>query len=322
MKKKISIVSSAYNEEGNVELLCKQVQEQMSAWADQYDYEQIILDNASTDGTLAKLRQLATQDKHIKVIVNVRNFGHIRSPYYGMLQGTGDAVIYMASDLQDPPALISEFIKQWQAGYKVVLAQKVHSRDGFLLRFMRKLYYYLLNLVNDTGAELVPNCTGFGLFDKEVIDQMRRLEDPYPYVRGLVCELGYPKVLVPFEQPSRKCGLTKNNFYTLYDNAMIGFTNHSKVPLRLAALGGFALSAVSFVLGCVYLVLKLLYWNSFPMGTAPILLAVLFFASVQLLFLGILGEYIGAILTQVLKRPLVVEKERLNFDDKPGAHKK
>ncbi len=314
MKKKISIVSSAHNEADNIELLCEQVKEVMSGWAEQYDYEHIILDNASTDETLSKLRKIAAKDKHVKVIVNARNFGHIRSPYYGMMQGKGNAVIYMASDLQDPPELISEFIKKWQEGYPVVLAQKVCSKESKLFFCVRKFYYWLLNLVNDSGAELVPNCTGFGLFDKEVIEQMRRLEDPYPYVRGLVCELGYAKALVPFAQPKRKRGFTKNNFYTLYDNAMIGFTNHSKVPLRLAALGGFVLSAISFLLGCIYLVLKLLFWDHFPMGTAPILLAVLFFTSVQLLFLGILGEYIGAILTQILKRPLVIEKERINFD--------
>jgi len=314
MKPLISIVSSAYNEQDNVSVLCESVREEMAKWTDRYDYEQIILDNASTDNTLNTLKTLAAQDSHIKVIANARNFGHIRSPYYGMLQGKGDAVIYMASDLQDPPALISEFIKQWESGYKVVLAQKEQSKEGKIFFLVRKIYYWILNLVNDSGAELVPNCTGFGLFDKEVIDQMRQLNDPYPYVRGLVCELGYPKALVPFVQPTRKRGFTKNNFYTLYDNAMIGFTNHSKVPLRLAALGGFVLSAISFMLACIYLVLKLLFWDKFPMGTAPILLAVLFFASVQLLFLGILGEYVGAILTQVLRRPLVIEKERINFD--------
>lgn len=314
MKPLISIVSSAYNEQDNLPVLYEAVREEMAKWADRYDYEQIILDNASTDNTLSVLKNLAAQDKHIKVIANARNFGHIRSPYYGMLQGRGDAVIYMASDLQDPPSLIGEFIKQWEKGYKVVLAQKEQSKEGKVFFIVRKTYYWLLNLVNDSGAELVPNCTGFGLFDKEVIDQMRQLKDPYPYVRGLVCELGYPKVLVPFVQPARKRGFTKNNFYTLYDNAMIGFTNHSKVPLRLAALGGFVLSALSFLLACIYLILKLLFWDKFPMGTAPILLAVLFFASVQLLFLGILGEYVGAILTQVLHRPLVIEKERINFD--------
>lgn len=313
MKKKISIVSSAYNEEGNIRELYEQVKAQMALLGDKYDYEQIVLDNASTDGTLNELRKIAAQDKNFKVIVNARNFGHIRSPYYGILQCEGDAVIYMASDLQDPPALIPQFIAKWEAGYKVVLAQKNQSKESWLFFAVRRLYYWLLNLVNDSGAELLSNCTGFGLYDKCVVDELRKLDEPYPYLRGLVCELGYSRALVPFMQPARKRGFTKNNFYTLYDNAMIGFTNHSKVPLRLAAFGGFALGIFSFILALIYLVLKLLYWDSFPMGTAPILLAVLFFSSVQLFFIGIIGEYIGAILTQVLKRPLVIEKERINF---------
>lgn len=313
MKKKISVVSSAYNEEGNIRELYEQVKAQMDLLGDKYDYEQIVLDNASTDGTLNELRKIAAQDKNFKVIVNARNFGHIRSPYYGILQCEGDAVIYMASDLQDPPALIPQFIAKWEEGYKVVLAQKKQSKESWLFFAVRRLYYWLLNLVNDSGAELLSNCTGFGLYDKCVVDELRKLDEPYPYLRGLVCELGYSRALVPFVQPLRKRGLTKNNFYTLYDNAMTGFTNHSKVPLRLAALGGFALGIFSFILALIYLVLKLLYWDSFPMGTAPILLAVLFFSSVQLFFIGIIGEYIGAILTQVLKRPLVIEKERINF---------
>lgn len=313
MKKKISIVSSAYNEEGNVRDLYEQVKAQMAPLADKYEYEQIVLDNASTDGTLSVLRDIAAQDKRFKVIVNARNFGHIRSPYYGILQASGDAVVYLASDLQDPPALIAQFITAWENGYKVVLAQKQTSKESGLFFAVRKIYYWLLNLLNDSGAKLEPNCTGFGLYDKCVVDELRKLGDPYPYLRGLVCELGYAHKLIPFEQPLRKRGFTKNNFYTLYDNAMIGFTNHSKVPLRLAALGGFALGIISLLLALVYLVLKLLYWERFPMGTAPLLLAVLFFSGVQLFFIGIIGEYIGAILTQVLKRPLVIEKERINF---------
>lgn len=311
--KKISIVSSAFNEQENVHELYTKVKEEMSKWADKYTYEQIVLDNASTDDTLSELKKIAQQDANFKVIVNARNFGHIRSPYYGILQATGDAVIYMASDLQDPPQLISDFITKWEQGYKVVLGQKKQTVENKLFASVRKLYYWLLNLVNDSGAELLADCTGFGLFDKEVVDEIRKLNDPYPYIRGLVCELGYSKALVTFVQPARKGGITKNNFYTLYDNAMIGFTNHSKVPLRLAAMGGFVLSGISFLLACIYLVLKLLFWDRFPMGTAPILLAVLFFASIQLFFLGVLGEYIGAILTQILHRPPVIEKERINF---------
>lgn len=313
MKKKISIISSAYNEEENIRELYEQVKSQMALLADKYDYEQIVLDNASTDNTLTELRKIAAQDPRFKVIVNARNFGHIRSPYYGILQCQGDAVIYLASDLQDPPSLIPQFLSKWEEGYKVVLAQKNQSKESWLFFAVRRLYYWLLNLVNDSGAHLLSNCTGFGLYDKCVVSELRKLDEPYPYLRGLVCELGYSLALVPFVQPVRKRGITKNNFYTLYDNAMTGFTNHSKVPLRLAALGGFILGMISFILALVYLVLKLLYWDYFPMGTAPILLAVLFFSSVQLFFIGIIGEYIGAILTQVLKRPLVIEKERINF---------
>ena len=313
MKKKISIVSSAYNEEANIQELYERVKAQMNLLADKYDYEQIVLDNASTDGTLQELKHIAKQDPRFKVIVNARNFGHIRSPYYGILQCEGDGVIYMASDLQDPPELIPQLVARWEEGYKVVLAQKNKSREPGLFFALRRFYYWLLNLVNDSGAALLSNCTGFGLYDQCVVQQLRKMDEPYPYLRGLVCELGYSRALVPFEQPVRKRGFTKNNFYTLYDNAMIGFTNHSKVPLRLAAMGGFVLGIISLALAFVYLILKLLFWDKFPMGTAPILLSVLFFSSVQLFFIGIIGEYVGAILTQVLKRPLVIEKERINF---------
>ncbi len=313
MKKLISVISSAFNEEENVEELYKQVKKQMEAFGDKYDWEQIVIDNSSADGTFAKLKEIASKDKRFKVIENTRNFGHIRSPYYGILQCKGDAIIYLASDLQDPPALIPQFIKGWEEGYKIVLGKKVRSKESPLFFAVRRLYYWLLNKLNDSGAPLIENCTGFGLYDKEVIEAVRKIDDPYPYLRGLICELGYGKTYVEFEQPLRKRGLTKNNFYTLYDNAMLGFTNHSKVPMRMAVFFGFVLSAASFVMAVTYLILKLIFWNRFPMGTAPILIAVLFFSSMQLFFIGILGEYLGAVLTQMLKRPLVVEKERINF---------
>lgn len=310
---KISVISSAFNEQDNIEELYERVKKQFELLGPEYEYEHIIIDNASTDNTLNRLKEIAAKDKKFKIISNARNFGHIRSPFYGMLQCTGDAVIYMASDLQDPPELIPEFITKWKEGNKVVLAQKTKSEESFLFFALRKLYYKILNLVNDSGAELIQNCTGFGLFDQEVIQKFRELEDPYPYVRGLVCELGYQKALIPFEQPLRKRGFTKNNFYTLYDNAMIGFINHSKVPLRMATFIGFILSAVSFILGLIYLILKLVWWYRFPAGTAPLLIGVFFLGSLQLFFLGVIGEYIGTILTQVMKRPLVIEKERINF---------
>ncbi|MDR0645655.1 MAG: glycosyltransferase family 2 protein [Elusimicrobiota bacterium] len=313
MKKKITVVSSAFNEEDNICELYNQVKAELSKLADKYDYEQIVVDNASTDGTLTKLKEIAAQDKNFKIIANTRNFGHIRSPYYGILQSFGDAVIYMASDLQDPPRLIGGFIKKWEEGFDIVLGKKTNSRESGLFFSARKFYYWLLDLVNDSGSELIENCTGFGLYDKKVIDQLRKMQEPYPYLRGLVCELGYKKTFVSFTQPNRMRGITKNNFYTLYDNAMIGFVNHSKVPLRLAALGGFALSAVSLLLAVIYFILKILFWNRFPMGTAPIMISLFFFSSVQLFFIGIIGEYLGAVLTQVHNRPLVIEKERINF---------
>lgn len=313
MKKKISIVSSAFNEEDNVEILYQKVKEQMAKFADKYDYEQIVLDNASMDGTAGKLRQIAAQDPHFKVILNARNFGHIRSPYYGILQAQGDAVINMVSDLQDPPELIPLFIKKWEDGNKVVLGQKTQAEENGVFFMVRKLYYWLLNKANDTGAELISNFTGFGLYDSEVVEKFRQIDDPYPYLRGLVAELGYQRAVVTYKQPLRKRGITKNNFYTLYDMAMLGFTNHSKVPLRLAAFCGFVLSALSLLLAFVYLVLKLLFWNHFPMGTAPLLIALFFFSSMQLFFIGVIGEYLGTVLTQVLHRPLVIEKERINF---------
>ncbi|MDR1684537.1 MAG: glycosyltransferase, partial [Elusimicrobiota bacterium] len=229
------------------------------------------------------------------------------------LQAAGDAVIYMASDLQDPPSLIPQLIKKWEEGYKVVLGKKEQSKESPLFFALRKAYYKILNKLNDSGSELIENCTGFGLYDKEAVAGLRKLQDPYPYLRGLVCELGYQKTFVPFTQPLRGGGVTKNNFYTLYDNAMIGFVNHSKVPLRLAALGGFILSALALLMAAAYLVLKLMYWDKFPMGTAPLMITLFFFSSVQLFFIGIIGEYLGAVLTQVLKRPLVTEKERINF---------
>lgn len=313
MKKLISVVSSAFNEEDNIEELCAQVKQVCETVQDKYDYEQIIIDNGSTDNTTQKLRELAAKDKKIKVIINTRNFGHIRSPYYGILQSKGDIVISIASDLQEPPTLIVDFIKKWEQGYKVVLGQKSSSKENKIVYFIRTCYYKLLNLFNDSGAKLLEHCTGFGLYDKEVINKLKELNEPYPYLRGLVCELGYSLTCVEYCQNKRENGTTKNNFYTLYDMAMLAFTNYSKVPLRIATMCGFFLSILSFCLAIFYLVFKLLFWYHLPAGIAPILISVFFFFSVQLFFIGVLGEYLHAILTQIQNRPLVIEKERINF---------
>jgi glycosyltransferase involved in cell wall biosynthesis len=308
--KKISVVSGCYNEEGNVGEMCRQVKDIFKALP-QYEYEYIFIDNASEDRTVEILRGIAKFDKNVKIIVNTRNFGHIRSPYYGILQANGDAVIYICSDLQEPPVLIKDFIEKWEAGYKIVAGVKPKSKENFLMFFIRNAYYKLLNSFSETRQ--IENFTGFGLYDRMVIDKMRQVDDPYPYFRGLVSEIGYKAATVEYNQPRRKKGVTKNNFYTLFDMAMLGFVNNSKLPLRLAIFLGFVFSIICFSLGVAYLIYKLLFWDRFQLGIAPLVIGLFFFFSVQLLFTGILGEYIGAIYTQVRKRPLVVEKERINF---------
>lgn len=306
----ISIVTPCYNEEENVEELHAQIDKVMQAFP-QYDYEHIYIDNASTDQTVPILRRLASQDSKIKVIVNARNFGHIRSPFYGLIQAKGDAVIIMASDLQDPPALIPSFIRKWEEGFKVVMGIKSNSEETLPLFLFRTLYYRTLARLSD--VRLVENYTGFGLYDRLVVDTLRSINDPYPYFRGLIADLGYEAAKIEFTQPTRKRGITKNNFFTLYDMAMLGLVNYSKVPLRLATMFGFVAAAVSAFIGLFYLVYKLINWQNFELGLAPMVVGLFFFGSVQLFFLGIVGEYIGAIHTQVLHRPLVIEKERINF---------
>ena len=315
-KKFISIVSPCFNEAENVAALYARVRAEMDRLP-QYDFEYILIDNASTDGTVDAIKAIARQDRRVKLIVNNRNFGHIRSPMHAILQSRGDAVIALAADLQDPPDLIPKFLEHWENGYKIAVGVKPQSKESFAMFLVRRLYYRTIGRISD--IQLIPNFTGFGLYDREVVEAVRRIDDPYPYFRGLISELGYNYVTVPFEQPRRARGITKNNFYTLYDIAMLGITSHSKVPLRLATMLGFGLSFVSLVVSIGYLALKLLYWDQFGFGLAPLLIGLFFFASIQLFFIGILGEYIATIHTQILHRPLVVEKERVNFDvTEPG----
>lgn len=308
--KKISIVTACFNEEENVEILHTGIVQAMKEFPE-YEFEHIYIDNASTDKTVPILRRMATEDKRIKVILNARNFGHIRSPFHGLLQANGDAVVKMASDLQDPPELIGEFIKKWQEGYKIVMGVKSQSEESKLMRFLRTSYYRILAELSN--VELVDNYTGFGCYDKQVIEILRKVDDPYPYFRGLIAEIGFPAAKIEFTQPKRKHGVTKNNVRTLFDIAMLGFTYNTKIPLRLATLLGFLSSLLSFFVGVIYLIYKLLNWQDFSLGLAPLIIGFFFLGSVQLLFLGVIGEYIGAIYTQVLHRPLVVEKERINF---------
>jgi glycosyltransferase involved in cell wall biosynthesis len=243
--------------------------------------------------------------------VNIRNFGHIRSPYYGILQANGDAVILVVADLQDPPKMIATFLEKWEEGYKIVIGTKNKSKENKIMFFIRKLFYKAISRISET--EQVKNFTGFGLYDKTFIDILRTIDEPYPYFRGLITELGFGRIEIPYTQPKREKGKTNNNFYTLYDIAMLGFINYSKLPLRLSSFIGFAVSLLSFLIALGYLFAKLIFWSTFSIGVAPLVIGLFFFGGVQLFFLGIIGEYIGAIFTQVKKRPLVVEKERINF---------
>jgi len=307
--KTISIVTPCFNEEENVRELYERIHRIMENL--DYEYEHIFIDNASTDRTVGILRGLAAQDKHVKVIINTRNFGHIRSPYYGLLQASGDAAIVMASDLQDPPEKIAEFIRKWEEGFKVVAGVKTQSQESGFFYFLRSLYYRVLRNLSD--VRLIDNFTGFGLYDQKVIEILRQFNDPYPYFRGLIADIGYEMAEVEFTQPRRKRGISKNNFYTLYDMAMLGIVSYTKVPLRLAAMLGFLSAALSFLVGLVYLVFKLVDWQNFSLGLAPVIIGLFFMGSVQLIFLGIVGEYIGLLYTLAVRRPLVIEKERINF---------
>lgn len=306
----LSIVTPCFNEEENIDELYTRIK---AAIVDlkKYEFELIFIDNHSEDTSVAKLKRLAAIDPMVKVIVNTRNFGHIRSPYYGILQSRGAATIYLASDLQDPPELIPQFVKQWEDGYKLVMATKPTSETSSWFHSFRKLYYNTINGISD--VTIIKNCTGFGLYDKEVLDHLRKIDDPYPFLRGLICELGFEIKTIEFNQSERSKGISKSNIFSLYDIAMLGIISHSKVPLRLTILCGFLLGSVSLIIAIAYIVLKFLFWDSFPLGIAPAVIGLFFLFGMQMLFIGILGEYIGAIYTRVQKRPTVVEKERINF---------
>lgn len=311
MKKLISVLTACYNEQDNVEEVYKLVKSVFDKLP-QYRYEHIFIDNCSTDNTVIILKKIAGADKNIKIIVNIRNFGHIRSPFHGMLQAGGDAVISLVCDLQDPPSMIPDFIKKWEEGFSIVIGVKKKSRENPLIFAVRKMYYALIKKLSE--SEHISNFTGFGLYDRKFIEVLRNLNEPYPYFRGLVSELGFNRAEIPYVQPKRYGGKTKNNFYTLYDMAMLGFVNHSKIPLRLASFIGFGVAIISLLVAIGYFVYKLIYWQNFNVGIAPLVIGLFFFSSVQLFFIGVIGEYIGAIYTQVKNRPLVIEKERVNFD--------
>lgn len=308
--KLISIVLPCFNEEENIEPLYARIKHELEGLA--YEYELIFIDNASTDNTVQKVKSLIQCDQRVRLIVNSRNFGHIRSPFYGLLQAKGDACILMASDFQDPPELIKQLVCEWECGYKTIFAVKPSSKEGVLMHGIRRAYYKLL--ANLSEVPLISNATGFGLYDREVIEVLRQIDDPHPYFRGLLSEVGLKIKTVEFVQPRRKFGKTKNNFFTLFDIGMLGLIKHSKLPLRFVTIVGFLLSLVSFIAAGAYTIGKLIYWDSFALGVAPIVIGLFLFGGVQLLCLGLIGEYIAAIHTHTRKFPLVIERERFNFE--------
>jgi len=310
--KKISIVTPCYNEEDNIRIVYQEVKKVFDLLP-QYRYEHLFIDNASIDSTVSILKEIAAKDKNVKIIVNVRNFGFVRSSYHGLRQAYGDAVISFYADLQDPPELIPVLLQKWEEGYKIVTAVKNKSRENPLMFMLRKIYYRLLAKFSET--EQVQNFTGFGLYDKGFMDIIRTINDSSPYFRGLVTEIGYRRTTINYTQPKRLYGKSKLNFYILYDVAMSGFVNNSKLPLRLASFVGFTIAIASLLVALVYFVYKLIYWDTFSTGMAPIVIGLFFFSAVQLIFIGIIGEYVGAIYTEVKKRPHVIEKERINFEN-------
>jgi len=306
---KISIVTPTYNEGENIEKLCSGIKLEMEKL--NIDYEHIVIDNSSTDKTIEILKEICSKDKKVKVIINTKNFGHIKSPFHGILQSSGDACILMASDFQDPLDLIPTYIKKWQSGSKIVLGKKISSAENTLIFSLRKFFYKFLNKISET--KLTENTTGSGIFDKSVINQLKKINDPYPYLRGLINELSEDISIVEFNQPRRLLGKTKNNIFTLYDIGMLGIIKHSRAPLRLVTFLGFVLSFFSLLTAFIYFIYKLIFWNSFDVGVAPIVIGIFGFASIQILLLGIIGEYVGILLIHLRNLPLVIEKERINF---------
>jgi glycosyltransferase involved in cell wall biosynthesis len=310
-QKTISIITPCYNEEGNVLNLYNQVREVMAAIG-KYDYEHIFIDNSSKDNTVAILKSIAAEDPNVKIIVNARNFGHIRSPIHALFAARGDAMIGIVADLQDPPPMIADLIREWENGAYCVLGIKRTSQENSLMFWLRKQYYKLAERLS--SIETIQNYTGFGLYDRKVVDLVKSFDDPYPYFRGMIAEIGLPTVKLLYDQPARTFGITKNNWYTLYDIGMLGIINHSKVPLRLATFAGFAGAFLSLLIAIGYLVAKLIFWAHFQLGLAPLIIGVFFLQSIMLVFLGIMGEYVGAVYTQLQHRPYAVELERINFD--------
>ena len=311
--KRISVMVPTYNEEENVIPISEAIIKELTTNLPQYDYELLFIDNDSQDTTREKLTQLCNNNKKIKAIFNVKNFGQFNSPYYGMCQTTGDCTVTICADFQDPVEMIPRLVHEWEQGFKIVCAIKTASKENSIMRFLRTCYYKTIKKMS--SVEQIEHFTGFGLYDRSFIEVLRNLEDPMPFLRGIVAELGFKRKDVEYVQAKRRAGKTHNNFYTLYDAAMLSFTSYTKIGMRLATIVGSILSVISLLIAFVYLVMKLIYWDIFPAGNVPILIGVFVLGSVQLFFIGLLGEYILNINARMMKRPLVIEEKRLNFEE-------
>ena len=308
--KKISILTPCFNEEAGIKDCYEKVREVFNKLAD-YEYEHIFIDNCSGDNTVTILKEIAKYDGNVKIIVNSRNFGLSRSPYHGKLQMTGDALVPVVADLQTPPTVIPELIRKWEQGYMMVLGIRVDMQEGVLIRFARNIFYKIIKRLSN--IEQFEHFIGFGLFDKKIIQILREFDDRTPYFRGLISEIGFDKAFVEYSQPPRMHGKSRHSFFDLFELSILGITSYSKMPLRIMTILGALLSALSLIIGCSYLIAKLYFWDSFALGVAPLIIGLFFFASIQILAIGLLGEYVGLIFEKVTRRPLVIEKERVNF---------
>ena len=317
--KKISVLIPCYNEVENVVPMSEAVTDILERELSKYDYELVFIDNCSTDGTRDKLEEICAKNKKIKAIFNVTNFGQFNSPFYGMCQTTGDCTISMCCDFQDPVEMLPQFVKEWEDGYKIVSAIKTSSKENPFIRLLRTIYYKMIRNMSD--VKMIEHFTGFGLYDKTFIDLLRQLDDPMPFLRGIVAEYGFKRKEIEYQQAKRRAGKTKNNFYTLYDAAMLSVTSYTKVGLRLATILGFISSGVSLLIALVYLILKLINWYNFQAGYAPMIIGIYVLGSLQLFFIGLLGEYILNINSRVIHRPLVVEEKRINFESDNNTEK-
>lgn len=311
--KKISVMIPCYNEEENARPIYEAVRDELLRSCPNYDYEILFIDNKSQDRTREIIREICKEDPRVKAIFNAKNFGQFNSPYYGILQTSGDCTITMCADFQDPVDLIPRFVEEWEKGYKIVIGRKTESKENPFVYFLRGCYYKLIKKMS--SCEQIEQFTGFGLYDSSFVQTMRDLKDPTPFIRGIVAELGPERKEIEYTQPQRRAGKTHNNWYSLYDAAMLSFTSYTKVGLRLATFIGFISAGISFLIGLIYLIAKICFWNSFTMGYAPMMIVIFFMGGIQLGFLGFMGEYIMAMNTRIMNRPLVVEEERLNFDE-------